>query len=91
MLTGRDCLLDRTSLTLLNSKSTSCESNHTSAYHEDIQWRIIYQHYFCQETRKDIAQNLNIDKSTVNRVIALFDATGDVKKASYPTGPNHHL
>lgn len=66
----------------------SCDSNRTSAYSEDIRWRVIYQYYFLQG---NIALNLNIDKSTVYRTIALFDKTGCVKKAEYPKGQNHHL
>ena len=36
--------------------------------------------------------HLNVDQSTVYRTIALFDATGDVKKAEYSRkGQSHHL
>lgn len=69
---------------------TSCESSRTSAYSQDIRWRIIYQYYGLQLSHHNIATNLNIDKSTVCRIIALLESTGDVTKAVYPHGQNHH-
>ena len=35
-----------------------------------------------------IAENLNIDRSTVHRIIRLFRVTGDVSKKSYPPNSN---
>ena len=35
--------------------------------------------------------NLNVDKSTVCRVVARFDSTGDVQKAEHPRGQSHYL
>ena len=35
-----------------------------------------------------IAENLNIDRSTVHRIISLFRVTGDVSKRSYPLNSN---
>ena len=37
-------------------------------------------------TLKDIANNLNIDISTVWRLIKLFETTGNVSKRLYPKG-----
>ena len=37
-------------------------------------------------TLKDIANNLNIDISTVWRLIKLFETTGNVSKRPYPKG-----
>ena len=51
------------------------------AYDEGVRWRIIYQRYSLQLSHHKIATNLNVDQSTVCRMIALFDATGDVKKS----------
>ena len=71
---------------------TSCEPRRTVAYGDDLRWRIIYQWYGLQLSRQTIAMNLNMDQSTVHRTIALFDATGDVKKAEYSRkGQDHHL
>ena len=61
------------------------------AYDEDLRWRIVYQRYSLQ-LNHEIATNLNIDQSTVCHMIALFDATRDVKKAKYSQkGQSHHL
>ena len=35
---------------------------------------------------EDLAMNLNVDRSTVCRIISRFDTTGDVKKAKHPKG-----
>ena len=57
----------------------SCEPNCTKAYDNDLRWRIIYQHYALQYSHVQIAKNLNIDGSTVSRIISLFEETGEVK------------
>ena len=62
---------------------TSCEPRRTVAYGDDLRWRIVYQRYSLQLSHHKIAMNLNVDQSTVCRTIALFDATGDVKKVEY--------
>ena len=70
----------------------SCETKHTVAYNEDLCWKIVYQCYSLQLNHHEIATNLNIDQSTVCRIIALFNATGDTKKAECSwKGQSHHL
>lgn len=61
----------------------SCESKRSSAYSEDLQWRIIYQREGMGLSFDKIATNLNIDQSTARRVANLFSATGSVTKKSY--------
>ena len=78
----RMCSYETSANTMAQNK-TSCEPKRTVAYDEDLRWRIVYQRYSLQLNHHNIATNLNIDQSTVCRVIALFDATGDVKKAEY--------
>lgn len=64
---------------------TSCEKSRSSAYSEDLRWRIIWQRHGLGYTCQEVAKNLSIDKSTVSRVTRLFEATGDVKKRTYPS------
>ena len=62
----------------------SCESKRSSAYGEDLRWRIVWQKEVLGYSDTVIAQNLNIDKSTVYRVLQLFFNTGTVSKCQYP-------
>ena len=62
----------------------SCESKRSSAYGEDLRWRIVWQKEALRYSDAVIAQNLNIDKSTVYRVLQLFFNTGTVSKHQYP-------
>ena len=60
---------------------SSCENRRTRAYDEDLRWRIVYQ-MKCK-TCREVGENLNIDASTVCRIISLFDSTGGVSKKKY--------
>ena len=64
--------------------ATSCEEQRTKAYSEDLRWRMVYQYYSLQKNYQQIAESLNVDKSTVSRTITLFTETGAVSKRSYP-------
>ena len=64
---------------------TSYESRRSSAYSEDLQWRIIYQKLALGLSYGDISNNLGISKSTSQRTVSLFLTTGNVQKKSYPT------
>ena len=61
----------------------SCEPFRSSAYAEDLPWRMIWQSEALGLSYGTIAQNLNVDKSTVCRTLQLFHTTGNVKK-DYP-------
>ena len=50
----------------------------------DLRWRIVYQVLGLGNTYRTVASNLNIDPSTVARVIARFMEVGGVEKCSYP-------
>ena len=63
--------------------STSCESKRSSAYSEDLRWRIVYQREGLGLSYERIAANLSIDPSTVRRTIKLFNDTGSVSKKKY--------
>ena len=88
MRTFEHCVLRRF---FAMAEGTSCEPGRCTAYDEDLRWRVVYQRYGLSLSFEKIAANLNIDKSTACRVIALFDATGNVKKAKHPSGQSHHL
>lgn len=55
----------------------------TSAYSEDLRWRMVFQHELKGISYNSIARNLNVDASTVRRTVDLFWATGDVQKRPY--------
>ncbi len=63
----------------------SCEPTRTKAYSEDLRWRMIYQYHGLRKSMQEVAQCLNVDKSTVCRTISLFDGTGTVAKRCYPS------
>ena len=64
--------------------STSCENKRTQAYSPDLRWRMVYQALVLEKTSREIAQNLNVDQSTVSRTVKLFNEQGDVATKSYP-------
>ncbi len=47
----------------------SCEPKPTSAYSEDLHWRVVYQRYGLELSYREIPKNLNVDHSTVCRTI----------------------
>lgn len=51
----------------------------------------MYQCYGLKLTYRQIAKNLNVDVSTVCRVINRYEETGDVGKKRHPQGHDHHL
>ncbi|XP_065888536.1 uncharacterized protein [Dysidea avara] len=63
----------------------SCESKRSHAYSEDLRWRIVWQKEALGYGDAVIAQNLNIDQSTVRRILQRFFSTGTVSKLQYPT------
>lgn len=64
--------------------STSCESQRTRAYSDDLRWRMVYQTEALGKAYHEVACNLNVDASTVCRTLATFKSTGDVKPKLYP-------
>ena len=61
----------------------SCEPKRTSAYSEDLRWKMVYQSEILGLTYDSIAQNVGVDASTVWRTEKLFQETGNVEKQSY--------
>ena len=64
--------------------STSCEPARTSAYSEDLRWRMVWQSELLGYSQQTIAQNLGVDQSTVSRTLGLFYTTGSLCKKPYP-------
>ena len=64
----------------------SCEKNRTTAYSEDLRWRMVWQSQALSFSSATIARNLGVDVSTVKRTVDLFERTGQVKKRDYPAG-----
>ena len=65
--------------------ATSCQPSRSSAYSEDIRWRVVWQSEALGYSPIEVAENLNIDVSTVRRVVSKFSTTGTVSKQPYPT------
>ena len=70
---------------------TSAQPQRTSPYSDELRWRMVYQCYGLQLTYRQIARNLNVDVSTVCRVINRYQETGNVSKRRHPNGHDHHM
>ena len=70
--------------TQLGTMKTSYEPKRSSAYSEDLRWRMVWQREALGYTYEQISKNLGVDSSTVQRTVALFNATGSVQKRAYP-------
>ena len=62
----------------------SCKHSRSSAYGEDLHWRIVWQKEGLGLSDDTIASNVNIDKSTMSRTMQRFITTGTVAKLPYP-------
>ena len=62
----------------------SCEPWRTSAYSEDMRWRMVWQRLVLGYTYQQIGANLGVDTSTTQRTVSLFELTGSVQKRPYP-------
>ena len=62
----------------------SYEPSRTSAYSEDLRWRMVWHREILGFTYDQIAANLGVDKSTVQRTVQLFLSNGSVCKRPYP-------
>ena len=57
----------------------SFENKQTKAYESDLRWCMVYQSCVQGLTLREIASNLNVDHSTVCRVLKIFEETGNVE------------
>ena len=58
---------------------TSCESKRSSAYSEDLRWRMVFQSLGLCLSYSDIAKNLGVDIATVKRTVKLSLETRPLK------------
>ena len=70
---------------------SSCEPMRTSAYSEDIRWRMVWQREVQGLTLERVAWNLSVDVSTVHRIVKKFEETGSVSKKKYSVANRHQL
>jgi len=56
----------------------SADPYHTYAYSADMRWGMVYQCEGLGLPCRQVASNLNVDPSTVSRVVSRFNATGNV-------------
>ena len=56
----------------------SCEKGRRSPYSEDLRWRMVWQREVLGLSYRTVARNLNVDSSTVFRVVRHFNITGSV-------------
>ena len=59
----------------------------TTAYSDDLRWRMVWQRKVQGLTLNRVAANLSVDTSTVHRINKQFDASGTVSKKQY-SSPN---
>lgn len=63
---------------------TSYEPSRSSAYSEDLRWKVIWQREGLGYTYGEISVTLGVDASTVQRTGILFKNTESVHKCPYP-------
>ena len=63
--------------------SYSCEPKRKRAYSNDLRWRMVWQKEVLDYTYEKVARNLNVDVSTVWRIVKLFRDYGAVDKKHY--------
>lgn len=61
----------------------SCEPRRKSAYSTDLRWRMVWQREVLGFKYQVIANNLNVDPSTVWRIVKCFNTSGTVDKKKY--------
>ena len=58
--------------------AAKCSLDPYHAYSADMHWRMVYQREGLGLTCRQVASNLNVDPSTVSRVVSRFNETGNV-------------
>jgi len=66
-------------------RMASCEPRRTSPYSDDLRWRMVWQRLARGLTLEQVSSNLNVDISTIWRVVKCFEETGTVSKKNHPT------
>ena len=60
--------------------ATSCEPLHSTAYSDDLCWKVVWQWEALTLSCEVVARNLCIDSSTVHQIIQRFRITDDISK-----------
>ena len=55
------------------ARMTSSQPSRSSAYSEDLRWKIIWQRFSLELPVKSVARNLSIDESTVRHLHFVFE------------------
>lgn len=74
---------------MAQASKTSYEVRRTAAYDDDMRWRMVYQRCVWELPYREIAGNLGVDPSTVQRTVERFESTGSVCKQDHPRGHEH--
>ena len=69
----------------------SCEPGRKSAYSNDLRWRMVWQREVLGYKYQTVATNLNVDLSTVWRVVRQFQNFGCVDKKHYSQSVSQKL
>jgi len=64
--------------------TASCEPYHSSAYSEDLRWRMVWQCEALGCTHARVDENFGVDRSMVSRTLQLFHTIGSICKKLYP-------
>ena len=65
-------------LTTSSAMMYSFESSRSLAYSSDMRWRMVYQRCQMGLSYPEMGKRLNVDPSTVQRTVQLFEETGEV-------------
>lgn len=63
----------------------SSEPTRSSAYDEDLRWKMVWQRVALGKKLTEVARNLCVGVSTVHRIVQQFETTGAVSKKPYST------
>ena len=67
----------------IQNRMILCETARSSAYSQDMRWRIVWQISVVRLPMKKVAENLCIDQSTLRRIYDKYELTGEVQKRDY--------
>jgi len=56
----------------------ACQPAWIEVYDEDLRWHLVYQYYALELTYCKISSNLNVDPSTVQKVVLCYEQSGTV-------------
>lgn len=60
------------------TKLMACQPAWTEVYDEGLRWHLVYQYYALELTYCKISSNLNVDPSTVQKVVLCYEQSRTV-------------